>query len=130
MGEADADGTPGQHPRERNPTTSDAPQTRNIVYILQNGQPNEYAICRDVPVDQTDVDGVAVWRFDGVPDDICDAIEECEKPSHYGEELVTQSTSNEGLEPFHPRARPQPLGRDDSTDRAPGKWRPSRLAGH
>ena len=89
---------PGPSPRERNPrTTTNTPTTRNVLYVLQNGQPNEWALCRDVPVGEAEVDGVAVWRFDGVPDELCDAIANHGKPSHVWEDLVRQSESFEAL---------------------------------
>lgn len=63
------------------------PGTRNVLYILENGDPDEWAICRDVPIGEY-VAGVRVYRFDGVPDDIADDIEEFRKPKHLWGELM------------------------------------------
>ena len=63
------------------------PGTRNVLYVLENGEPGEWAICRDVPIDVLG-DGVRVYRFDNVPDDIADNIEEFGKSKHLCGELM------------------------------------------
>ena len=63
------------------------PGTRNVLYVLENGDPDEWAICRDVPVGEH-VDEVRVYRFDNVPDEIADDIEEFRKPAMVWDELM------------------------------------------
>lgn len=49
--------------------------SRNVLYVLVNGEPAEWALARDVPADE-DPEDVMVVRFDDVPDDLADQIEQ------------------------------------------------------
>jgi hypothetical protein len=62
------------------------PGTTNRLYVLVNGGPNEWAIARNVPEGE-DPDGVMVVRFDDIPDELADEIEEGETPGHVWEQL-------------------------------------------
>ena len=63
------------------------PGTRNILYVLENGAPDEWALSRDVPAGEL-VDGVAVYRFNDVPDELADEISDSGKPRHSWDELM------------------------------------------
>ena len=63
------------------------PGTRNILYVLANGDPDEWALARDVPAGQYPA-GVQFIRFEDVPDDVCDDILDYGKPSLHWNVLV------------------------------------------
>ena len=60
--------------------------TTNVLYVLVNGGPNEWAMARDVPR-TAEVDGVMAVRFDDVPDELADQIEQSGNVGGFWDEL-------------------------------------------
>jgi len=70
----------------KQPTTKE-PETHNVLYVLCNGDPEDWALARNLPVGQA-TSHVWVAKVEGVPDELADEISKHGEPTQVWNQLV------------------------------------------
>jgi hypothetical protein len=75
-------------PQRDEPTMASKSDTPgNVIYVLHNGEPGEYAYARNVKSLKTLNEGTLIARFINVPDDIMTEIEDGGGVKHVWDDL-------------------------------------------